>query len=146
MGIERGLTVKVDTIILGLKGRKQRVCVEEEMSDWKPVTSGISQGSVLGPPLFVNFISDMPIEVKFNIFKLFADDSKLYGIEDVLNTSSTIQSDLNMLTDWSVKWQQPFNVDNYKSINLSNKNPNIEYHMHGITLDNVQDERFECNH
>ena len=76
--------------------------------------------------------------------KLFSNDSKLCDIADVLNTSSTIQSDLNTLTDWSVKWQLPFNVEKCKSIHFGNKNPKIEYRIHGVTPDNVQDERDNC--
>ena len=54
--------------------------VEGTTSEWKEVLSGIRQGSVLGPILFVVFINDMPEEVKYSTCKLFADDCKLYGI------------------------------------------------------------------
>ena len=62
-----------------LNGRKQCVKVNGVTSGWKDVLSGIPQGSVIGPLLFVIFINDMPNEVKFNLCKLFADDCKLYG-------------------------------------------------------------------
>ena len=53
--------------------------------------------------LFIySFINETLNEEKFNFCKLFADDSKQYGIANVLNKSSTTQSDLNTLTDWSV--------------------------------------------
>ena len=57
-----------------LNGRKQCVKVNGVTSGWKDVLSGIPQGSVIGPLLFVIFINDMPNEVKFNLCKLFADD------------------------------------------------------------------------
>ena len=68
---------------------------------WKEVVSGIPQGSVLGPLLFVIFINDMRDVVKFNICKLFADDCKLYG---TVNTAAgnKLQIDLCKLEEWSM--------------------------------------------
>ena len=58
-----------------LTDRKQRVCVEGSLSYWEDVLSGIPQGSVLGPTLFVVFINDMPDEIT-SLSKMFADDAK----------------------------------------------------------------------
>ena len=63
------------------------------MSQWIPVTSGISQGSVLGPILFVLFINDMPSEIK-NTCKLFADDAKLFC--NPLNTCKLFADDAKL--------------------------------------------------
>ena len=62
-----------------LSGRTQCVNVDGAVSNWRNVLSGIPQGTVLGPILFVIFINDMPEELKYNMCKLFADDCKLYG-------------------------------------------------------------------
>ena len=62
-----------------LSGRSQCVNVEGALSEWKKVLSGIPQGSVLGPLLFVVFINDLPYEVVYSICKMFADDCKIYG-------------------------------------------------------------------
>ena len=62
-----------------LKGRTQCVNVEGIKSSWKDVLSGIPQGSVISPILFVIFMNDMPKKVVLNFTKLFADDCKLYG-------------------------------------------------------------------
>ena len=59
-----------------LIGRKQRVVMDEAVSDWLDVLSGVQQSSVLGPLLFVFFINDMPDAIK-SLCKLFADDIKL---------------------------------------------------------------------
>ena len=60
-----------------LLGRSQRVVVDGETSDWVPVESGVPQGTVLGPVLFLAFINDLPKCVKSNV-RLFADDCVLY--------------------------------------------------------------------
>ena len=60
-----------------LKERKQKVVLNGEESEWAPVSSGIPQGSVLGPTLFLIYINDLP-EVVNSCIKLFADDTKLY--------------------------------------------------------------------
>ena len=60
-----------------LTNRRQRVVVNGQYSEWKKVTSGIPQGSVLGPTLFIIFINDMP-EVIACCMKLYADDAKIY--------------------------------------------------------------------
>ena len=62
-----------------LGGRTQCVNVERVLSDCKDVLSGVPQGSVIGPILFVIFINDMPEKVKRSFCKLFADDCKIYG-------------------------------------------------------------------
>ena len=61
-----------------LKGREQRVVVNNEFSDWASVVSGIPQGSVLGPSLFTIFINDIPNDITSN-GNFFADDTKLYN-------------------------------------------------------------------
>ena len=62
-----------------LRDRRQRVVLGDSISDWMPVTSGVPQGSVLGPIVFLIFINDMP-EVIQSLVKLFADDSKLLSV------------------------------------------------------------------
>ena len=60
-----------------LSERRQRVVVNGAHSEWRDITSGIPQGSVLGPILFLIFINDLPKVIKC-LIKLFADDAKLY--------------------------------------------------------------------
>ena len=61
-----------------LSGRRQRVSVKGCLSDWNEVLSGVPQGSMMGPVLFVVYINDLPEVVKM-ILKIFADDTKVYG-------------------------------------------------------------------
>ena len=69
----------INWIAAFLKDRKQRVLVNGESSDWKDVSSGIPQGSVLGPTFFVLYINDLPsaISSESEMF-LFADNTKIY--------------------------------------------------------------------
>ena len=85
-----------------LKGRSQSVRVGKNMSEKVEVKSGIPQGSVLGPILFLIFINDLPDVVQSTV-KLFADDTKLYApiVDEV--SCEKLQSDLDNLADWSDK-------------------------------------------
>ena len=60
-----------------LKERRQRVVLNGKYSSWKKVISGIPQGSVLGPVLFIIYVNDMPDSLN-SFCKIFADDTKLY--------------------------------------------------------------------
>ena len=61
-----------------LKNRKQRVVLNRCISEWIPVTSGVSQGSILGPLLFLLFINDRPDDANNFVLALFADDAKCF--------------------------------------------------------------------
>ena len=107
-----------------LNNRRQRVCVNGEASRWHPVTSGIPQGSVLGPTLFVLFINDLPSTVRSEAV-LFADDTKLF--RTIMNDRDiqVVQEDLDRLVDWSDTWLLKFHPDKCKVLKISN-NPNRE--------------------
>ena len=87
-----------------LSGRKQRVVVEGEESSWRPVISGVPQGSVLGPILFLIYINDLENEIGSNILK-FADDTKMFRRVESQEDRHQLQSDLNKLLKWAEKWQ-----------------------------------------
>ena len=90
-----------------LSNRRQKVCIDREFSDWIEVTSGVPQGSVLGPVLFLIYINDIDTNLISKIGK-FADDTKMCkGIgcaADVIQ----LKNDLDNLSKWSIDWQMQF--------------------------------------
>lgn len=93
-----------------LQNRRQRVVLEGCPSNWLPVTSGVPQGSVLGPLLFLIYIDDIGIGINSSV-RLFADDLIMYS--EVLNNThcTAFQQDLDKLYNWSLKWEMNFNID-----------------------------------
>ena len=110
-----------------LSGRTQCVNVEGAFSSWKEVISGIPQGSVIGPILFVIFINDMPTQVIHNFCKLFAEDCQLFGPVISSRENLMMQSDLAKLEEWSKIWQLPFNAKKCKVMHFGHNNPKREY-------------------
>ena len=83
-----------------LSGRQQRVILNGQYSDWKWVLSGVPQGSVLGPLLFVLYINNIDEHIASKILK-FADDTKIYLIVQFPNDIETLQSEIGKLVQWS---------------------------------------------
>ena len=125
-----------------LVGRKQRVMINGTPSEWEDVTSGIPQGTVLGPLLFVLYINDLPDEVSEGTeIYLFADDTKIYRKIDNINDCNILQSDLNKLLQWSNKWLLKFHPNKCKVIKVG---PNIHeyaYSLDGNILENLEHEK-----
>ena len=86
------------------------MCVDGECSSWACAKSGIPQGSVLGPSLFVIFINDMPNAIK-NSCMLCTEDAKLYRTIQTKEDASSLQEDIDSMVRWSLNWQLPFNVE-----------------------------------
>ena len=94
-----------------LSNRKQRVIINGTSASWRPIKSGVPQGSVLGPLLFLVFINDLPEHLICNP-KLFADDVSLNAIMyDEKYSTENIEHDLKLIHDWFVKWKMLFNPD-----------------------------------
>ena len=94
-----------------LSNRWQRVKVGDTFSDWSRVTSGVPQGSVLGPLLFLIYINDLPGVIKASQIQLYADDAKIFLARDRLApTAAGLQRDLTSLQLWCREWQMAINA------------------------------------
>jgi len=95
-----------------LSNKLQRVVIDNDCSPYAPVTSGMTQGSVLGPLLFLLFINDVTdlFDVTVNV-KLYADDIKIYF--EIVNNANVdcLQKDINDLSTWAENWQLKLSVD-----------------------------------
>jgi hypothetical protein len=124
-----------------LSNRIQRVVLGSTTSDWVSVTSGVPQGTILGPLLFSIYIDDVDnILTKGLVLKKFADDTKLYTIFN--NTTSTesrlrLQTALNALESWCSRNFLPLNVQKCNIVHFGRKNPNYEYHVNNSVIRSV---------
>ena len=123
-----------------LRDRKQRVCVNGSKSSWKNVTSGVPQGSVIGPLLFLLYVNDLPGIVTANC-KIFADDTKLYHPILSLADAESLQLDIDNLLLWADNWLLRFNESKCKVLHFGRKNPKNTYFMNGISLENATEEK-----
>ena len=110
-----------------LSNRRQRVVMGEIVSDWRDILSGVPQGSVLGPLLFVIYINDLPDGLE-NVFKMYADDSKVIA-EVGEDGHETLQRDISRIKDWCDKWSMCLNSSKCKIMHLGKKNPGKKYYI-----------------
>ena len=124
-----------------LRERYQRVVVNGGTSKWLPVDSGVPQGSILGPLLFNIFINDMSKVPKHSNIVLYADDTKCYKGIATIDDCLDLQSDLDLLYEWSVKWKLNFNATKCKILSVNrSKNPvSFYYNLNGHVLERVND-------
>ena len=123
-----------------LHSRRQRVVVNGQKSGWLPVTSGVPQGSVLGPLLFIIYVNDIDDGITARISK-FADDTKLgMNVADAENVER-LQADLRKLGEWSDKWQMPFNVEKCKVMHIGHRNPQAVYSLKNSALESTDMEK-----
>ena len=93
-----------------LKDRRQKVVINGQCSSLLPLTSGVPQGSVLGPTLFLAYINDLPKSFACHI-SLFADDTLIYKVVNCTQQKDSFQSGIKAFETWTRKWCMKFNVD-----------------------------------
>ena len=111
-----------------LNERKQRVVINGKASKWNDVLSGIPQGSILGPVLFILYINDLP-GVVGSVCQLFADDCKLYRNIKSEADLRELQEDIDRLCQWSKDWLLGFNIKKCKLVSYGNIHFETEYKL-----------------
>ena len=128
-----------------LIGRRQRVLVNGSSSSWQSLDSGVPQGTVLGPLLFLIYINDISDHLSpGTVARLFADDCVIY--RPILSPTDrhTLQRDLDTLQEWAVRWQMHFNpkkcnIMHIRARGICDPHP---YFMAGVQLEDVTEHRY----
>ena len=133
----------IDWIADFLSGRTQCVVVRGSSSEVAAVLSGVPQGTVLGPLLFLAYINDMPLATNSTI-ALFADGSFIYRIINTKEDANQLQNDLNNLVAWENDWSMQFHPEKCKLLRITNKRNIIDasYYIHGTQLENVKKAKY----
>ena len=122
-----------------LSDRKQRVVINGKASKWANVTSGVPQGSVLGPVLFLVYINDIDEGVT-GIISKFADDTKIANTVASNDQVKEMQNNLDRLSEWGQTWQMNFNADKCKVLHIGYRNEKANYILNGTQLKSVDRE------
>ena len=118
-----------------LHSRQQCVRVDGAISCFLPVLSGVPQGSILGPLLFLLYINDLPDCLETSIMYMFADDSKCIHIIQNFNDTIDFQDDLNSVYHWSQTWKLKFNLSKTAFIQFGNNSAgSSNYLLNGTTV------------
>ena len=104
-----------------LQNRFQRVVLNGVESTWVTVTSGVPQGSILGPLLFIMYIDDICEQCKNSESLLFADDGKIYRVIKYIADCLKLQLDLDRIYKWTIDWKLDLSLDKCVTICFSNK-------------------------
>ena len=123
-----------------LSERKQRVVLNGVTSNWIDVKSGVPQGSVLGPMLFLIYVNDIDDGLTCKVSK-FADDTKIASKVTAILDEEALQSYLDRLARWANQWQMKFNVDKCKVLHIGKNNNRVRYVMNGQQLSAVSKEK-----
>lgn len=136
LGVRHSLLFWIKSFLIG---REQRVLVDGKQSSSKPVLSGVPQGTVLGPLLFLIYINDISNKLSPGTsIRLFADDSLLYRRINNPSDSVILQNDLNKLQSWEQEWKMEFHPGKCQLLRITNKSKQFipsDYFIHHTKLE-----------
>ena len=116
-----------------LTDRRQRVNIRGSFSNWLPVDSGVPQGSVLGPMLFLFYINDLVDGLECPIL-LFADDAKIFKEIKTPEDAETLARDMRRIQEWSEKWLLTFNEEKCATMHIGKHNQKHDYVLNNKNL------------
>lgn len=121
-----------------LMDRSQRVIINGEHSNPARVTSGVPQGTVLAPLLFLCYINDLPNNIVSTI-RLYADDVLIYTSINSEEDYQKLQQDLHTLERWAANWKMSFNIQKCEFLRITNKSDPIhtQYFLHNQAIREV---------
>lgn len=122
-----------------LTNRKQRVVVNGALSDWLSVTSGVPQGSVLGPILFLVYINDLLDKIQNCNVGSYADDTKFGKDITSIEDYEVMQRNLNIINEWCQTWNMQLNSSKCVVMHCGKTNPNFTYYLGESELNNVNE-------
>ena len=103
--------------------------MDGEVSSWVPVTSGVPQGSVIGPILFLVYINDLPAKLQAKV-RLFADNTIVYMAVTNETDAAILQKDLKLLEEWENRSQMSFHPDKCNVLRVTRcRNPLTHYYI-----------------
>ena len=119
-----------------LRNREMRTTIRNGTSTWLAVTSGVPQGSVLGPVMFGIYVNDM-VDGIDSYMNLFADDAKMMRRVESVNDCRNLQEDLDKISDWSKTWKMEFNLRKCKVLEFgrSERRVHWDYRMDEVSLE-----------
>ena len=127
-----------------LNNRRQAVVVSGASSHFMNAISGVPQGSVLGPCLFLAYINDMPEKLSA-LARLFADDTAVYKtISNGHDQAGATTKDLQRLADWEESWDMEFHPTKCQTLSITRSRKPLQpsYVPHGHTLENVSSAKY----
>ena len=130
-----------------LQNPEQRVVLNGQTSAWRKIYSGVPQGSVLGPLLFLIYINDLPDELT-SICKIFADDTSLFSkVLNINESANDLNFGLEKISQWAYQWKTQINPDPNKQVNeviFSRKSNSSNLTYSPVKLNNISITR--CSH
>ena len=139
-----------------LLDRQMRTVIRGTASQYREVTSGVPQGSVLAPIMFLIYINDLGVDISNGSYlNMFADDAKIQRKIQNENSCKELQEDINKIKAWSEKWKIEFNVDKCHVVRfgVSKKRPIWQYKLGDEKIPSSEKEKdlgvvinYKCNH
>jgi ribonuclease P/MRP protein subunit RPP40 len=122
-----------------LQNRSQIICIDSIFSNPVKDTSGVPQGTLLGPFLFITYVSDLPKCLQFAKCLTYADDTKIFMRVRNIADCLLLQRDLNSIYEWCQRWKLRLNLDKCEIMTVTNRANTLEFvfHMDDVRLERV---------